>query len=72
MKLTITNTAQNPTMIFLADKSTRDLAPGQTLKDIEVEDGQAGLRVVRILEAASRSLAQRGRVIELQEARQVA
>jgi len=27
---------------------------------------------VRILEAASRSLAQRGRVIELQEARQVA
>jgi len=37
-----------------------------------VADGQAGLRVVRILEAASRSLAQRGRVIELQEARQVA
>ena len=35
-------------------------------------DGQAGLRVVRILEAASQSLAQRGRLIELQEARYVA
>jgi predicted dehydrogenase len=35
-------------------------------------DGQAGLRVVRILEAASRSLSQRGRVIELGEARCVA
>jgi predicted dehydrogenase len=29
-------------------------------------DGQAGLRVVRILEAATRSLAQRGRVVELE------
>jgi predicted dehydrogenase len=31
-----------------------------------IADGQAGLRVVRILEAASKSLAQRGRVIELE------
>jgi len=31
-------------------------------------DGQAGLRVVRILEAATLSLAQRGRVVELQGA----
>ena len=30
-----------------------------------IADGQAGLRVVRILEAAKRSLAERGRVIEL-------
>jgi predicted dehydrogenase len=29
-------------------------------------DGQAGLRVVRILEAATRSMAERGRVVELQ------
>lgn len=35
-------------------------------------DGHAGLRVVQILEAASRSMAQRGRVVELVEARQVA
>lgn len=35
-------------------------------------DGQAGLRVVRILEAASRSLSQRGRMIELEQARHVA
>lgn len=35
-------------------------------------DGQAGLRVVRILEAATQSLAQRGRVIELEQARCVA
>ena len=35
-------------------------------------DGQAGLRVVRILEAATLSLAQRGRVIELEQARCVA
>jgi predicted dehydrogenase len=32
-------------------------------------DGEAGLRVVRILEAATQSLAQRGRVIELQDFR---
>jgi predicted dehydrogenase len=32
-------------------------------------DGQAGLRVVRILEAATRSMAERGRVIELDSAR---
>jgi predicted dehydrogenase len=30
-------------------------------------DGQAGLRVVRILEAASRSLANKGTVVELQK-----
>jgi len=35
-------------------------------------DGQAGLRVVRILEAATLSLTQRGRVIELEQARCVA
>lgn len=35
-------------------------------------DGQAGLRVVRILEAASQSLAQRGRLVELEPARYVA
>jgi predicted dehydrogenase len=28
-------------------------------------DGHAGLRVVRILEAATRSMAERGRVVEL-------
>jgi predicted dehydrogenase len=32
-------------------------------------DGNAGLRVVRILEAATRSLAERGRVVELETAR---
>lgn len=37
-----------------------------------VADGQAGLRVVGILEAATQSLAQRGRVVELQPARRVA
>ncbi|PWK76880.1 Gfo/Idh/MocA family oxidoreductase [Aminobacter sp. AP02] len=37
-----------------------------------VADGQAGLRVVSVLEAATRSLAQRGRVMELQPARRVA
>lgn len=35
-------------------------------------DGNAGLRVVRILEAATLSLAQRGRVVDLEPARQVA
>jgi predicted dehydrogenase len=34
-----------------------------------VTDGHAGLRVVRILEAATRSLAERGRVIELETSR---
>jgi predicted dehydrogenase len=33
---------------------------------IPIADGHAGLRVVRILEAATKSLAQRGRVIELE------
>ena len=37
-----------------------------------VADGNAGLRVVRILEAATMSLGQRGRVIDLEAARQVA
>lgn len=37
-----------------------------------VADGNAGLRVVRILEAATQSLAQRGRVIELEQARLIA
>jgi predicted dehydrogenase len=37
-----------------------------------IADGQAGLRVVRILEAATLSLAQRGRVIELEQVRRVA
>jgi predicted dehydrogenase len=35
-------------------------------------DGRAGLRVVRILEAATQSLAQRGRMIELEGVRRVA
>jgi predicted dehydrogenase len=35
-------------------------------------DGLAGLRIVHLLEAASRSLAQRGRVIELQPERELA
>ena len=35
-------------------------------------DGHAGLRVVRILEAATQSLSQRGRVIELEQVRRVA
>lgn len=35
-------------------------------------DGLAGLRVVRILEAATQSLAQRGRVVELEPARMIA
>ena len=37
-----------------------------------IADGHAGLRVVRILEAATQSLAQRGRVIELEDVRRVA
>ncbi|MFD1329668.1 Gfo/Idh/MocA family protein [Mycoplana ramosa] len=35
-------------------------------------DGLAGLRVVRILEAATQSLAQRGRVVDLEPARMIA
>ena len=35
-------------------------------------DGHAGLRVVRILEAATQSLARRGRVVELERARLIA
>ena len=37
-----------------------------------IADGNAGLRVVRILEAATQSLAQRGRVIELEKTRMIA
>ncbi|MBL0373812.1 Gfo/Idh/MocA family oxidoreductase [Rhizobium sp. KVB221] len=37
-----------------------------------IADGHAGLRVVRILEAATQSLAQRGRVVELEQARRIA
>ncbi|NLS07926.1 Gfo/Idh/MocA family oxidoreductase [Rhizobium sp. P32RR-XVIII] len=37
-----------------------------------ITDGHAGLRVVRTLEAATRSLAQRGRVVELEEVRRIA
>ncbi len=37
-----------------------------------LSDGNAGLRVVRILEAATRSLAERGRVVELGEVRRAA
>lgn len=37
-----------------------------------VADGHAGLRVVRILEAATQSLAQRGRVVELEQQRLIA
>jgi predicted dehydrogenase len=38
-------------------------------KTTPLTDGQAGLRVVRVLEAATRSLAERGRVIELSTSR---
>jgi predicted dehydrogenase len=37
-----------------------------------IADGRSGLRVVRILEAATLSLAQRGRVVELEKVRRVA
>jgi predicted dehydrogenase len=37
-----------------------------------IADGQAGLRVVRILEAATQSMTQRGRVIDLEQVRCVA
>jgi predicted dehydrogenase len=37
-----------------------------------ISDGHAGLRVVCILEAATQSLAQRGKIVELAEARQTA
>ena len=37
-----------------------------------IADGHAGVRVVRILEAATQSLAQRGRVIDLEQMRRVA
>lgn len=37
-----------------------------------VADGNAGLRVVRILEAATQSLAERGRVVELEHMRRIA
>jgi predicted dehydrogenase len=36
-------------------------------KKTPLTDGQAGLRVVRILEAATQSLAERGRVVELEQ-----
>lgn len=39
---------------------------------LPIADGQAGLRVVRILEAATQSLAKRGREIELDPARLIA
>jgi predicted dehydrogenase len=41
-------------------------------KTTPTTDGQAGLRVVRILEAATQSLAQRGRVVELETSRCIA
>jgi len=37
-----------------------------------IVDGHAGLRVVRILEAATQSLAQRGRLVELEQTRRIA
>ncbi|RYE73902.1 MAG: gfo/Idh/MocA family oxidoreductase, partial [Hyphomicrobiales bacterium] len=37
-----------------------------------IADGECGLRVVRILEAASLSLSQRGRIVELEQARLIA
>ena len=40
-------------------------SPASRRNGTPIADGQAGLRVVRILEAATASLAQRGRVIEL-------
>ena len=47
-------------------------SPASSASKTPMADGQAGLRVVRILEAASQSLAQRGRVIELEDVRCVA
>ena len=38
-------------------------------KTTPLTDGQAGLRVVRILEAATQSMAERGRVVELEQTR---
>lgn len=40
--------------------------------EVPVADGNAGLRVVRILEAATQSLAERGRIIELEQMRRIA
>lgn len=40
--------------------------------DVPVADGHAGLRVVRVLEAATQSLANRGHIIELEQVRRVA
>lgn len=40
--------------------------------DVPVADGHAGLRVVKILEAATQSVGQRGRVVELQPTRLIA
>ncbi|MDX0321053.1 Gfo/Idh/MocA family protein [Sinorhizobium meliloti] len=40
--------------------------------EVPVADGNAGLRVVRILEAATQSLAERGRVVELEQVRRIA
>jgi predicted dehydrogenase len=40
--------------------------------EVPVADGNAGLRVVRILEAATQSLAERGRIIELEHMRRIA
>lgn len=37
-----------------------------------VSDGECGLRIVRILESATQSLSQRGRMIDLEDARKVA
>ncbi|MDQ0322185.1 putative dehydrogenase [Pararhizobium capsulatum DSM 1112] len=50
---------------------------GQFIRCVEnneqpIADGHAGLRVVRILEAATQSLAQRGRIVELEQARMIA
>lgn len=42
MKLTITNTAQNPTILWTMGGGFHELGSGQTVEDIEIEDGQAG------------------------------
>lgn len=41
MKLTITNTAQNPTMLWTTGGGFHELAPGATSPELEIDDGQA-------------------------------
>ena len=53
----------------LGTRAARTSSPASSITRHPIADGHAGLRVVRILEAATQSLAQRGRVVELEPAR---